>query len=326
MDVKIETLNEIKERVLNGELLGEKEALDLLHISDKEALYKAADEIREKFVGRKFDMCSIANAKSGKCEEDCKWCSQSRHYQTTVEEYDMIKKDLAVDMARMNREQGVDRYSLVTSGRVVSDEELEQLAEIYEEIKHQSDIHLCASMGLMTKEQLQRLKNCGVEHYHCNLETAPSYFEELCSTHTIEEKIETIKWAKEIGLGICSGGIIGMGETMEQRVEFALTLQKLDVQSIPLNILHAIDGTPLAGTKVLEEEEILTTIALFRFINPKAHIRFAGGRDQLSREAQRKALHAGVSAALVGDYLTTLGTKVKDDKIMFTGEGFELDN
>lgn len=326
MNIQIDIIGVIKEKVLNGELINKSEALELLHSDDKQALYKAADEIREKFIGRKLDMCSIANAKSGKCEEDCKWCSQSRHYQTTVEEYDIINKNLAIDMAKMNRAQGVDRYSLVTSGRAASDHELDQLLDIYGDIQKETDIHLCASMGLMTKPQLKRLKDAGVGHYHCNLETAPSFFDQVCTTHSIDEKIETIKWAKESGLGICSGGIIGMGESMEQRIEMALTLQELDVQSIPINVLNAIDGTPMAGARVPEEEEILTTIALFRFINPKAHIRFAGGRDQLSKEAQKKALHAGVSAALVGDYLTTLGTKVKEDKEMFLAEGFELNS
>lgn len=312
----------IKNKVLAGELIGKDDALVLLNATDKEALYKAADAIREVFIGRKFDMCSIANAKSGKCEEDCKWCSQSVHHQTTVEKYDMIGTDLAVDMARMNREQGVERYSLVTSGRTVTDNELSQLLSIYKEIKKKSDIKLCASMGLLAKNQLQQLKDMGIGHYHCNIETAPSYFEEMCSTHSMEDKQQTIQWAKEVGLDICSGGIIGMGETMEQRVEMALTLQSMGVHSIPINILNAIEGTPMAGTKLLGEEEILTTIALFRFINPKAHIRFAGGRDQLSKEVQKKALHAGVSAALVGDYLTTLGSKVKEDKEMFSSEGF----
>lgn len=317
-------ISRLKNKVLKGELINKEDAIELLSVKDKEALYSAADEIREKFLGRKFDLCSIANAKSGKCEEDCKWCSQSRHFQTKVEEYDLINRNLAVDMARLNREQGVNRYSLVTSGRAISDGDLDELLDIYDDIKEATDIHLCASMGLLNKGQLQKLKDKGIGHYHCNLETAPSYFKEVCTTHTIEEKIETITWAKEVGLGICSGGIIGMGESMEQRIELALTLQKLDVQSIPVNVLNPIDGTPLSGNRILEAEEILTTIALFRFINPKAHIRFAGGRNLLSVETQKRALHAGVSAALVGDYLTTIGTKVNEDKVMISNAGFEL--
>lgn len=324
METSNTVISRLKTKVLNGGLINNQEAMELLAVSDKEALYKAADEIREKFIGRKFDLCSIANAKSGKCEEDCKWCSQSRHFQTKVEEYDLINRNLAVDMAKLNREQGVNRYSLVTSGRAISDEDLDKLLGIYDDIKEATDINLCASMGLLNKEQLQKLKDKGIGHYHCNLETAPSYFKDVCTTHTIQEKIETITWAKEVGLSICSGGIIGMGETMEQRIELALTLQSLDVQSIPVNVLNPIDGTPLSGNRILQSEEILTSIALFRFINPKAHIRFAGGRNLISQETQKRALHAGVSAALVGDYLTTLGTKVHEDKIMITNAGFEL--
>jgi len=324
--MKTTNIFEIKDRILEGGSISKEEATALLYTKNKEELYAAADAVREKFIGRKLDMCSITNAKSGKCEEDCKWCSQSRHFQTTVEEYDLVDKNLAIDMAKLNASKGVDRYSLVTSGRAVEDSDLEQLLNIYQEINEQAGIHTCASMGLLTKPQLEKLKGAGVGHYHCNIETAPSFFSEVCSTHTMEEKIETIKWAKESGLGICSGGILGMGETEVQRVEMAFTLAELDVQSIPINILNPIEGTPMSGNQKLSEEEILTAIALFRLINPRAHIRFAGGRDQLPIDIQKKALHAGVSAALVGDYLTTLGTKINEDKAMFIEAGFDVND
>lgn len=322
--MKTQKIAEIKERILAGGSITKEEALELLNTSNKEMLYAAADEVREKFIGRKLDMCSITNAKSGKCEEDCKWCSQSRHFQTKVEEYDLVDKKLALDMAKLNASKGVDRYSLVTSGRATDDETLDQLLEVYTSIKNETGIGTCASMGLLTKPQLEKLKGVGVGHYHCNIETAPSFFDEVCTTHTMAEKIETIKWAKESGLGICSGGILGMGETKEQRIEMAFTLAELDVQSIPINILNPIEGTPMSGNQKLETDEILTAIALFRLINPRAHIRFAGGRDQMPVEVQKRALHAGVSAALVGDYLTTLGTKVNEDKAMFIEAGFEV--
>ena len=226
-------------------------------------------------------------------------------------------------MAAENQNQGVNRFSLVTSGRALHHTKVAKACHIYKEIKKQNPIHLCASMGLLRKPELEQLKEAGVEHYHCNIETAPSHFQELCSTHTFEEKERTIAEAKEVGLKICSGGIIGMGETMEQRIEMAFKLAEMEVDSIPLNILNPIEGTPLKDSMPLTDEEVLTTIALFRFINPKAHLRFAGGRNLIAH-IQQKALRSGISAALVGDYLTTIGTNISQDKVMFQEAGFEI--
>lgn len=317
-------INELRDRVLAGDHISTQEAIALSVHPDKEALYAAADAIREQYVGRKFDMCSIQNAKSGRCSEDCKWCSQSAHFKTGVEEYDLVDKNLALDTARMNASQGINRYSLVTSGRAVDDRKLDELCGIFRDIKRETDLHVCASMGLLSKDQLSKLKDAGIEHYHCNLETAPSYFAQLCTTHTIEDKLQTIGWARELGIGICSGGIIGMGESQEQRIELAFALRDAGADSIPLNVLNPIEGTPLQGSSPLSDDEILTAIALFRFINPRTHLRFAGGRNLISPQTQAKALHAGVSAALVGDYLTTLGSKVKEDKEMFVAAGFTV--
>lgn len=316
-------IEELKNRILSGGNITEEEAKELSLTSDKEALYSAANDIREALVGEHFDMCSITNAKSGKCSEDCKWCSQSAHHSTDVEEYDIIDKNFAVNQAIINAGKGVNRYSLVTSGRAISNAKLDELCLMYEEIDKKADIHMCASMGLLKKDQLAKLKATGVKHYHCNLETAPSFFNNLCSTHTAEEKMQTIKWAQEVGLEVCSGGIIGMGETMEHRIEMAFALRELKVDSIPINILNPIEGTPMEGTERLSDEEILATFAMFRFINPKAQIRFAGGRDQI-KHIEEKALKSGVSAALVGDLLTTLGSNIEQDRETFTKAGFKL--
>ncbi|HKJ41985.1 MAG TPA: biotin synthase BioB [Sunxiuqinia sp.] len=317
-------IEKLKEKVLAGYQLSYEEGVELYHTADKEALYRAADEIRLHFCGNRIDLCSITNAKSGRCAMDCKWCSQSRHYNTNIEEYEIVDREEALKQAMTSAEKGVSRHSLVTSGRRVYNKTLDDLIPIYKEIKEKTDLSMCASMGLIDEGQLRRLQNeVGIEHYHCNLETAPSYFSEVVTTHTMEEKIETIKAAKKLGIKVCSGGIIGMGETAEHRVELAATLAELAVHSIPINILTPVEGTPLENQELLPEEDILTTFAVFRFMNPKANIRFAGGRIQI-KSFQNKALRAGVSAALTGDYLTTTGSRIDDDLRDFQEAGFTI--
>ncbi|GAF04457.1 biotin synthase BioB [Saccharicrinis fermentans] len=314
----------LKKKVLDGHLISSQEALQLSRTEHKRELYEAANEIRKHFCSNTFDLCSITNAKSGKCSEDCKWCSQSRHHHTNIEEYEMVDKDQALQEALDNAEQGVLRHSLVTSGRRVSNRTLDELIPVFKEIAKKSKMKLCASMGLINEEQMLRLKNeAQVEHYHCNIETAPSFFSKLMSTHTLEEKIETIKMAQKVGLKVCSGGIMGMGETMEQRIEMAFLLRDLGVKSIPINILQPIKGTALENVPPLKEEEVLTTIAVFRFIHPDAYLRFAGGRVQI-KHYQDKALKAGVNAALTGDYLTSVGSNIQEDRVDFKNAGFEI--
>lgn len=317
----IETL---KQLVIEGGKINEEQAIALSQYSDKDALYDAAHQITRHFMGDKFDTCSIINAKSGNCSENCKWCAQSGHYNTKVTLYPLLPAEECVRHAVHNRKQRIGRFALVTSGKRLSEKEIQKLSGIVRNIKEASDIKCCASLGLLDKEQLKILKDSGVENYHCNIETAPSYFRTLCTTHTIEEKMETINQARELGFRICSGGIIGMGETMEQRIEMALFLQQEQVYSIPLNMLQPIPGTPLGDTPLLSEEEFLTTIALFRFINPQAYLRFSGGRALMSRKSQQKALYIGINAAIIGDLLTTIGSRVEEDKELFTEAGYSL--
>jgi biotin synthase len=317
-------IQQIKDRILQGGTITKEEAIRLVETNNQEYFYECANEIREHFKGNVFDVCSIENAKSGACSEDCKWCSQSAHNNSDVEVYEMVDKKVAVEMAKKNEAYGVKRYSLVTSGRGVSNKNLKALVGVYEEIKKESNISLCASMGLLTQAQLEQLKEVGVEHYHCNLETSRRYFPEVCSTHTYDQKIETIKMAQDLGVKICSGGIIGMGEHMEDRLDMAFDLAKLGVQSIPINILNPIEGTPLGKAEELSEQEVLSTIAVFRFINPKANLRFAGGRNMM-KDYQHKALKAGISSAVVGDLLTTTGSSgVEEDLSNFRAAGFEI--
>lgn len=297
------------------------EALALCQVADKEALYSAANSIRQHHFGEQFDLCSIINARSGRCTEDCKWCAQSKYYTTHSEIYPLLSYPTLLLQASKNEQAGVRKFSLVTSGRNLSMKDLKTVSEQYSLLSCDTQLELCASLGLLTEEELSKLYASGVRNYHCNLETAPSYFSTLCTTHTSEEKINTLKAARKVGMKLCSGGIIGMGESMEQRIEMAFTLKELGVHSIPLNLLNPIPGTPLEHTPRLTNEEILTTIALFRFINPKAWLRFAGGRILLL-DIQDSAMKAGINGAIVGDLLTTVGVDMEQDIAHIKSLGF----
>lgn len=316
-------INELKEKVMRGESVSFEEAVLLSNTEDKPALYKAAGEIRDQKCGKHFDTCSIVNARSGRCSENCKWCSQSVLFKTHVEEYELIDEKTCLELALKNAEYGVDKFSFVTSGRALSDRNIDKLCEYALKIQQHTPMHLCASMGLLNKQQLLRLKEAGIHRYHCNLETSPAYFSRLCTTHTTADKIETIKAAREVGMEVCSGGIIGMGETMIERIHLAFTLRELGIKSIPVNVLNPIPGTPLEDAKPLKDEEVLTTVALFRFINPDAYLRFAGGR-LLIQHIEEEAIKAGINAAIVGDMLTTLGSKVLEDMNKIKNMGFHL--
>ena len=272
----------------------------------------------------RFSLCSIINAKSGRCSEDCRFCSQSARHHTRIDEYDVVDSEYALEIARDNDRYGVHRLSLVTSGRSANTALLDRLADLYDRIGRSTSLHLCGSMGLLTEEKAVKLAAMGVVRYHCNLEANRSFFPRVCTTHTWEEKVETLEIARQAGLSLCSGGIMGMGETMADRIDMALELREIGVDSIPLNILTPIAGTPLGDLAPLPVEEILTSIALFRLIVPQAVIRIAGGRQLMGKD-QYRCFTSGANGAMVGNYLTTLGSAVEDDLRVFRSMGFDLD-
>ncbi len=289
----------------------------------RKELYELAHRTTRKYLGNRFDSCSIINAKSGNCSENCKWCSQSVFSRCNIEKYPLVSVDRAVKEGLYNSSFGIKRFSLVTSGKRVSKKEIDEICKIVKALKETGKIIPCVSLGLIDEEDMFKLAEAGATRYHCNMESSPSYFGELCTTHTQEEKIKTLKAAEKAGLSLCSGGIIGMGETMVDRIELALLLRDLNVKSIPINFLNPIKGTPLQDAKLLTEDEILTTIAIFRLINPTAFLRFAGGRALISKEIQEKALYIGINSAIMGDMLTTLGNSARNDIAMFKAAGYK---
>ena len=316
-------IEELEQKVYEGTPFTQEEATRVIEEAPIDALCEASHRITWRCASLRFDLCSIINAKSGRCSEDCKWCAQSARHATGIETYGIVPKEECLRHARVNEESGIHRFSLVASGKRPTDKEVDAWCERLSYIRQHSGIGLCVSLGLATEDQLHRLYEAGASRYHCNLETAPSHFGNLCSTHTQAQKIETLRAARRVGMEVCSGGIIGMGESMLQRAELAFTLRALNVPSIPLNLLHPIKGTPLEGMPPLGEEEVLRTVALFRFVNPSAYLRFAGGRSQLSDACMRQAMYAGINSAIAGDLLTTIGSNVKEDLQRIKETGYE---
>ncbi|MDE6220195.1 MAG: biotin synthase BioB, partial [Lachnospiraceae bacterium] len=228
---------ELKQKIYAGADITRDEALALVR-EPLEELLAAANEVREKMCGNRFDMCTIVNGKCGRCSEDCKYCAQSAHYHTDCHDTNpLLSTEELVKGAKHNKEQGVLRYSIVTSGRRLSDAEVDQVCESIREIRRQVDIAVCVSFGLLGEEQFQKIKEAGASRVHCNLESSRNYFPQICTTHTYDEKIETLKAAQRAGLSVCSGGIMGLGEPMEDRIDMALAIRELGVKSIPVNLL-----------------------------------------------------------------------------------------
>jgi biotin synthase len=303
--------------------LNPESVLRLYHEDGGRLLELAAAE-REKASGNGVELCAIINAKSGRCSEDCVFCAQSAHHKTDIAASSPPDPAEVLAYARKLEGYGVKRFSLVTSGKGIGDDDLERLLPIYQMLKEQTRLGLCASHGIITPQQARRLEESGVTRYHHNLETGESYFPNVCTTHSYRERLATIAVAREAGLEICCGGLIGLGESVGDRVELAFTLRGLGVRSIPLNILMPVDGTPLENSETLSAAEMLKTAALFRWINPEARIRFAAGRPLYDGATQMQSLKYGFDGLMVGDYLTKKGLGIEADIVNLKENGFRI--
>ncbi|MDE5600433.1 MAG: biotin synthase BioB [Oscillospiraceae bacterium] len=317
-------MKNIAREIINGRRLNRNDDLDMLLHKNLGEVCEGADMIRKSLCGNKADLCSIINGRSGRCSENCKFCAQSAHNNTNCDVHDFLDlSDIMKDCGKMAK-KGVNRYSIVTSGRAMEGYDLNLALKAYTALSDRyPDMIFCASFGLMSVDDMKRLKKAGVSMYHTNIETSSRYFPKICTSHTYEDKINQIKRAKEAGLEVCSGGIFGMGETWQDRIDMALLLASFEISSIPLNFLLPIKGTPLENQKPLLQEEIVRIVAIFRYLNPTAYIRIAAGRNYF-QDGGAVLFRSGANAVLTGDMLTTIGSSTDYDKKMLLDFGFEL--
>ncbi len=312
---------------LAGDLLTQEQALSVVQAKDDQilAMLDAAFRVRKHYFGKKVKLNMLINAKSGLCPEDCGYCSQSIVSTAPIEKYSMLKKDVLVEGAKEAVARKAGTYCIVASGRGPTEKELAEVIEAVKEIKEEHPLKICACLGILNDEQAQRLQEAGVDRYNHNVNTSASHYEKITTTHTYDQRVQTVKRVKQAGISPCSGFIIGLGETKEQIVEIAYALRELDADSIPVNFLHPIPGTPLEKQNDLTPSYCLKVLCLLRFICPTKEIRVAGGREIHLRTLQPLALYVANSIFL-GDYLTTKGQESQIDYQMIADLGFEVDH
>lgn len=318
-------LAEIKNKILSGGQITFAEALQLTQLPNKQLfnLFNTARQVREHFRGNSIEFCSIINAKSGHCSENCNFCAQSIHFPTKIKTYPLLTPQKILAKAREAEAKGVQRFSLVTSGLKPTPSDFLHILKIFRILKEETKLALCASLGLINEAQAVQLATTGVSTYHHNLESSENFFPQICTTHTYKARLDTILAAQKANLRVCAGGLLGLGETWNDRLQLAFKLRELQVASLPLNILQPIKGTPLANIKPPQPLEILKAIALFRLILPQCELRLCGGRQAL-HSLQPLAFLAGVNALLVGNYLTTTGKKINDDQQTLKDLGLQV--
>ncbi len=317
---------QLAEKALRGERITEEEGLQVLQADDDELLpiLHAAFQVRKHYFGKKVKLNLIINAKSGLCPEDCGYCSQSIVSQAPIDKYPLLEKDVLVDGAKKAMGLKVGTYCIVASGRGPSERELNQVVEAVKEIKSSMPMKVCACLGILSDDQAKRLKEAGVDRYNHNLNTSSSNYANITTTHTYDNRVETVETVKSSGMSPCSGCIVGMGESDKEIVEIAYALRDLDADSIPVNFLNAIPGTPLENKQELNPRKCLKVLALIRFICPTKEIRASGGREVNLRSLQPLGLYAA-NSIFVGDYLTTDGQEASADHRMIKDLGFEIE-
>lgn len=314
----------LAEEIIAGRRLTRQDDLHIFLTCDLEELCQGADQIRQACVGEHVDLCAIISGRSGSCPENCKFCAQSAHHHTDCQTHGLLPLEDFLAAAQLHEQEGVHRFSIVTSGRSLSGKEFDAVIKAYEAMRDNCQIDLCASMGFLTAEQLHRLHEAGVTSYHHNIETSRRNFPNICTTHTYDMKIETLKLVKAEGMCACSGGIIGMGETWEDRLDMAISLAELGIDSIPINALMPIPGTPLEHLPRITEADILRTIAFFRYINPEANIRLGAGRALITNDGET-AFQSGASATITGNMLTTAAkATIRSDMAMLEALGRDV--
>jgi biotin synthase len=317
-------INTLINKVLNDHKISYNEASYLLSIDDISALAKGANTITRRFNGEEVDMESLVNAKSGTCPEDCSFCAQSSFYNTGISKYPLLPTEKLIEHARNAKNGGSTSFCLVCAYRSPPEKDFEQICDAILKIKKSIDIDVNVSLGFMTLERAKKLKSLGVKRYNHNLETAKSFFSQICTTHDYEDRIHTGKIVKEAGLELCCGGIIGMGESAEQRLELAFSLADLNPDEVPINILISREGTPLMYNNPLSNEDIIKTIAVWRFIMPKSILKIAGGREKYFKDKGQYALQAGANGIISGGYLTTGGNTHNKDLEMIKEIGLKV--
>lgn len=300
------------------------EALRIAHVTEEDAmlLFHYAKQIREHFRGSTVSLCSIVNAKSGACSEDCTFCAQSAHFKTGSPVYALMDPEEVVARAKVAKQDGAEAFGIVISGYGIKKQsELEAIGNMVRRVRDEVDIEVHGSFGICSKEALDYLRECGVTMLNHNLETSERHYPEICTTHTFEDRLWTIRNAKAAGMKTCSGGIFGMSEKLADRVDMAFSLRALDVDVIPLNFLHPIEGTPLDVVNPLPPLQCLLTVALYRFVLPRKEIKICGGREKNLRDLQSLIFAAGADSMMIGNYLTTAGREPETDYQMMRDLG-----
>ena len=310
-------------KVLAGGSISFEEAEKLLGTNDIVMLADCANIITRTFNGDRVDVETLVNAKSGRCPEDCSFCAQSSFYDTSIKKYPLLSKEELFERAKEAKEAGAASFCLVCAYRDPPEKDFQHICEAIKEIRSNVEIEVNVSLGFMTLSRARELKKLGVKRYNHNLETAKSYFAKICNTHEFSDRVNTAKIVKEAGLQLCSGGIIGMGESVTQRIELAFSLASLNPDEVPINILIGREGTPLAGIATLHPLEAIKTIAVWRFIMPKTILKIAGGREVHLKDNEKLALKAGANGIITGGYLTTGGNQANRDIAMIREIGLK---